>query len=427
MNFNVNRQLEQLTPETLIVGVDIAKNKHVARVVDDRGKELAKPIAFANSQEGFQQLLFWMKSTQIQQAKEQVILGMEPTGHYWLNLAHFMKSRGIQVVIVNPMHVKRTKELDDNSPTKNDVKDAHVIARLIQGARYSVPHFPEGIHAELRVLMNLRDRVNQEFLRVQGRITNWLDRYFPEFVTVFKDWQGKAAMLSLQHFPLPVDVQCLGAERIVAVWKLEVKRAVGLGRAEKLVRAAQETVGLTIGSEMARFEIQMLLEQHHLYQEQLEQVGQKVEDLLHQIPGTKEMQSIPGVGLLTVAGFLAEVGDLQRYQHPDQIRKLAGLNLKEYSSGKHKGKTQITKRGRPRLRALLFRCVMPLVVKNSEFKAFHRHFTTRSRNPLSKKQSMVALCCKLIRLLFVLGNTQTSYDPAKLQRALQRSTLQIVA
>ncbi|MBA4601227.1 transposase, partial [Thermoactinomyces mirandus] len=109
-----------------------------------------------------------------------------------------------------------------------------------------------------------------------------------------------------------------------------------------------------------------------------------------------------------------------------QIQKSAGLSLKENSSGKRKGRTRITKRGRPRL-ALLFRCALPLVAKNPEFKALHAYFTKRANNPLHRKQSLIALCCKLIRILFVLGRKQIPYDPAKLQEALQQAQLQKVA
>ncbi|KLU62258.1 transposase IS116/IS110/IS902 family protein [Peptococcaceae bacterium CEB3] len=136
--------------------------------------------------------------------------------------------------------------------------------------------------------------------------------------------------------------------------------------------------------------------------------------ILAQIPGTEEMMSMKGIGWITVAGFLAEVGRLNNYRHPQQIIKLAGINLKENTSGKHKGKTQITKRGRPRLRALLFRAVLVLVAKNPEFKQLHEYYTTRTtENPLKKKQSIVALCAKLIRILFALGNQRKPYDPVK--------------
>jgi transposase len=94
--------------------------------------------------------------------------------------------------------------------------------------------------------------------------------------------------------------------------------------------------------------------------------------------------------------------------------KLAGLSLKENTSGKHKGQAKITKRGRKNLRALLFRVVMPLVAKNSAFKALHKYFTKRPENPLKKMQSLIALCNKLIRVLFTIGKKQCEFSEAKL-------------
>jgi transposase len=157
-------------------------------------------------------------------------------------------------------------------------------------------------------------------------------------------------------------------------------------------------------------ELVALLEQFELFSKQIETIMNQVMEILDEIPGTAQMLSVPGVGVDSVAGFLAEVGDLSSYDHGQQIIRLAGLNLKENSSGKRKGKTGITKRGRSRLRGLLFRCVMPMVAKNEEFKALHKHFTTRSQNPLKKKQSLIALCGKLIRILHTLGTKQREYN-----------------
>jgi transposase len=147
-----------------------------------------------------------------------------------------------------------------------------------------------------------------------------------------------------------------------------------------------------------------------MYMRQEENIMEQVLERLENVPGTEEMLSIPGVGLVTIAGFLAEVGALSGYEHGQQIVRLAGLNLKENSSGKRKGLPGITKRGRSRLRALLFRCMMPMVAKNKEFKAMHEYYTKRSVNPLKKKQSIIALCCKLIRVLHTLGTKIKSYN-----------------
>lgn len=423
MKYKQNQRIQQINEFTLVVGADIAKHSHVARAQDFRGIELGKPLPFTNSRDGFHRLLSWIRSLMNSFSKQHVVFGMEPTGHYWMALAQFLRTEGIQVVLVNPLHVKRSKELDDNSPTKNDVKDARVIAQLLKDGRYSEPQVPQGIYAELRVGMNMRERLSEDLLRIQGRIHNWLDRFFPEFLTVFKDWEGKAALLSLQHFPLPSDVLRLDAESVVQLWKQEVKRAVGLKRATQLISAASESIGLTTGLEMARQELRILLGQYALLQEQLSSCMELIERLVRQVSGALQMMTIPGVGLVTVAGFLAEVGDLSGYSHPRQIQKLAGFNLKENSSGKHKGKTRITKRGRPRLRALLFKCIMPMVAKNEEFKKLHAEYTTRTINPLKKKQSLIALCCKLIRIFFAIGRQQIPYDPAKIVVQSQESLL----
>ncbi len=356
--------------------------------------------------------------------KEDIIVGMEPTGHYWLNLAQLLREKKIKIVLVNPSHTKKSKELDDNSPTKNDKKDAKVIAQLVKDGRYSEPNIPVGVYANIRVAMTHMERLNKDLQRVIGKIHQFIDKYFPEYLTVFKGWDGKASLVTLKTFPLPSEIIEMKPEEIVLTWKTEVKRAVGIKRAKKLIKAAENSIGLTEGIEIAKFELNYFLNQYEIITSQIKQLTIKLENLLKKVPGTEAMLSIKGVGIKTVAGFVSEVGDINNYEHPRQIQKLAGLNLMENSSGKHKGRTCITKRGRAKLRSLLYRVMLPLVAKNNEFKELHQYYTTRSKNPLKKKQSLVALCCKLIRILFALWKKKEKYDGEKLFRNIKRSNLQ---
>jgi transposase len=181
-----------------------------------------------------------------------------------------------------------------------------------------------------------------------------------------------------------------------------------------LQEAAHNSIGIKEGREMARLKIKSLLAQYFLFQEEIEKVWVEIEKLLREIPGAKEMIAMRGIGEVTVANFFAEVGDLNKYSHPEQIIKLAGLNLRLATSGKWKGQTIITKRGRPKLRALLFKVVLPLIAQNPAFKALHQYFITRNENPLKKKQSIIALCCKLIRILFAVGKKQIEFDPVRM-------------
>lgn len=422
-----NQRITRITDSTLVVGADIAKRIHVARAVDFRGIELGRDCVFQNDQQGLRKLVAWMKELGQAHGKSDIVFGIEPTGHYWFPLAAFLQSQDIQIVVVNPHHVNKAKELEDNSQTKSDYKDAKVIADLIRNGKYSEPKLPTKQYADLRILMNLREKVSASLSQVRGRISNWFDRFFPEYSTVFKDWDGKTSIMTMSSFPLPADIVSKGAREILAHWKTEVKRGVGIKRAEKLLAAARTSIGLTEGNVAARMELRTLLGQFELFREQLEEIMEKVMQILEEIPGTEHMLSVPGVGVVTVAGFLAEAGDLSNYDHGQQIIRLAGLNLKENSSGKRKGKTGISKRGRSRLRALLFRAVMPLVAKNEAFRALHKHYTTRNQNPLKKKQSLIALCGRLIRILHTLGTKERMYNANEMLGPVLQGQLQLEA
>lgn len=414
MNYTQNEKIMSITESTLVIGIDIAKRFQYARAFDYRGIELSKVKSFENTTEGFKTFHEWLRLVAKDNKKDNIIVGLEPTGHYWFTLGNFLKELGIKLVLVNPFHVKRSKELDDNSQTKNDLKDPKTIAKLVIEGRYSEPYIPEGIYSELRIAMGMRESLTKNLNIIKNKVDHWLDKYFPEFNDVFASWEGKAALMSLTEFSTPQEVLSTGVQQIIAIWKKEVKRAVGNQRAVRLVEAAKFSIGIKEGLKMAKKELEANLEQYELYMKQNEQLEIEIEELAFQVPGVKELVSIKGVGIMTAAGFISEVGDIKRFTHPSQIQKLAGLNLIENSSGKHKGKTSISKRGRSRLRALLFRVIMPLVSKNNEFKMLHEYYTNRKENPLKKKQSLILLCCKLIRIFFTVITKKVEYNPQKL-------------
>jgi transposase len=420
MKYNQNEKILQQTEKTLVIGVDIASEIQYARCFDYRGIEIGKTIKFNNDAEGFKQFAAWVSEGKARNNKQTVMVGLEPTGHYWFNLVQYLQDNAMKVVLVNPFHVNRSKELDDNNPTKNDRKDPKTIAMLVKDGRYIEPYIPEGVYKELRIAMDTRWQIVKQLNCIRNRVKRWLSIYFPEFNNVFGDWEGKAALIVLKEFATPVKVLSKGEDGIIERWKKEKIRAVGQKRAKALVEAARTSVGIKQGLLAAENDLELLIETYELQMRHYDKTIALAETLTQQIPGMEQILHIKGVGLVTAAGFMAEVGDLSRFEHPRQIQKLAGLNLKETSSGKHKGKTTISKRGRSRLRALLFQGIMPLVATNSEFKELHKYYTTRAINPLKKKQSLILLCCKLIRVFFALVNKRVAYDSQKLMADIKR-------
>lgn len=310
MDFTQNKRLKQITENTIIIGVDVAKYKHVARAVDDRGVDLVKRLVIKNTAEGFTELVRWAESLSNELNRTHIIIGMEPTGHYWLNLAYFLKDRGLKVVLVNPMKVKKSKELDDDSPTKNDTKDAKVIAQNVRDGRFHEPTLPEDVYAELREGMRLHDMIQEDLNSIQAQMHNLLDRYFPEFLTVFKNWTGKAALHLLKQGYLPNKIIDTSEDVLLAEIKSATQRAVGLKRVRELKQAADSTVGIQVGLNMAQEELRYLVDQYIHLNQRLLTLEESLEELVIHVPGASEMVAIKGVSSMTVVAFFAEVGDL---------------------------------------------------------------------------------------------------------------------
>ena len=135
--FDKNAKLSFISDDMLILGCDIGSETHYIRAIDTRGRELSKSaLPFINSLEGFQNAKDWTVKLAAENSKNQIVLGLEPTGHYWFCLANWMISNGISVVQVNPYAVKQTKEIEDNSQAKNDLKDPKLIANLVKDGNY---------------------------------------------------------------------------------------------------------------------------------------------------------------------------------------------------------------------------------------------------------------------------------------------------
>ena len=164
----------------------------------------------------------------------------------------------------------------------------------------------------------------------------------------------------------------------------------------------------------------MLIEDYLIKKEQEARIIEILETLCIQVPNSEKLLSIKGIGILTVASFFGEVGDIRRFNSPKQIQKLAGLAIANNESGKHRGKAGISKRGRKLLRYILFQAVTSLILHSPEFRHLHHYYTTRVKNPLKGKQSKVALCCKLIRVFYAILTKGVEYDSEKLMSDIVR-------
>ncbi len=429
MNYTQNAKIEQVTETTLVIGVDIGSQTHYARAFDYRGVELTRKVfTFANDLEGFNSFNQWAERIKTETAKTNVLIGCEPTGHYWFALAKYVRDHQMTLVMVNPFSVKKIKELDDNSPKKTDAKDPKTIAKLVVDGRYSVSYVPEGVYAEIRDLVYSRDRIVKQHNISANRIQRWLAIHFPEYLGIYTRFDATSGLAVLEEAPLPKDIIALGVGGIRKIWHNKKLRGRGVteDRAKTLVEAAHNSIGLE-GGAGTRSELYMLLEEHKLWISQLEAVDKVIAETILKVDHVENLLAIKGVGSITIAGFLAEVGDIRRFKSPKQIQKYAGLELVENSSGKHKGRSRISKRGRRKLRKILYQVMIPLLASNKEFREIYDYYVSRVKNPLKRRQAMIAVSCKLIRVFYAVLTKGKDYDRFKMMSDIHRDSSVLAA
>ena len=146
----------------------------------------------------------------------------------------------------------------------------------------------------------------------------------------------------------------------------------------------------------------------------------RIEEKLQGIPYVEKLLGIKGIGLRTVSVAVAEIGDIRRFDNAKQLQKLAGLAIVSNDSGKHNGESRISYRGRKRLRYALYEMALSAVGKNADFHRLYRYYIERPKNPLKKMQALIAVSCKLIRVLYAILTKGVAYDGTKMLGDIHR-------
>jgi transposase len=351
---------------------------------------------------------------------EEVVVGFESTGIYGEPLAHFLRNKPVRLVQVNPLHTRRMKDLEGNSPAKTDQKDPKVMADLIQLGHALSVVIPEGAAAQLRRLTQARERSVQRRSAVYNQLHDLVFLLFPEFVQVMKDLRTQSAQYLLRHYPTPQAVLQCGLEALTLLLRRISHGKLGRERAQALYEAAQESAGLQEGRDGMLLEMEHLLLQIDSSNRFIERVEREMSHYLDQIPYSPLILSLKGIGEITAAGLIGEVGDFKKFPTASELEKLAGLDLFEISSGKHRGNRHISKRGRPLLRKLLYFAAMNTVRTGG---VMHSSYQRHLERGMPKIKALVAIARKLLRTVFALVRDHRLY----IENYSQQETLKLAA
>lgn len=394
----------------IVVGVDVSKGRIDFAAV--RPGEWSKTYTVRQDGEGYEHFDRWLG--ELKERGYEVWVAFEPTGPYSTCLGEWLLEKGYRAVQVNPYHVKRTKEVRDNSPLKSDGKDTLVIAGLVWQGCYRELLGLQGVYAELRAATTNWDSLAKERTRLRNEFQALLEVWFPELGDLFKDKACKTVRAIVSHYESSKQIAAARLSSLRTVIRKASLGRVSPGKAEEIRRLARESISISHGQrERQRHMSRLLLRLEEVEEEQRE-LKQRLEELLLELPEARHMLSVPYVGIITVAGLLGECGDLRRFPSCEALEKFLGLNLYEVSSGQHKGKHHISKRGRSQGRYLACQAATLQMKRGALYHDFYQERKAKGQSPNS---SRVAIARKLLALLYAIARDRQPFDRERFNRA----------
>lgn len=277
-------------------------------------------------------------------------------------------------------------------------------------------------------LSTTRTGLNKRKNALKNTITAGMDEYFPEYAEVFKcPLSGKASRHILKACPFPKYILELGRDGVTDEIKKAVKKTVGRKKAIQLVEAAKGSIGVDYGEEAARLKLRLMMEEPELLEKQTEEPEEQMASELKKTDYAEFLLGIKGIGTVTLAACLGELGEPTRFDSPRQMSRMAGYNLVEDSSGKNKSGTKISRRGRKNLRSVLYQMALTMVATNDEMKQLYHYLKTREKDPLRKMQALIVVSKKILTLIHTLSKKKENYDPDKVFGYVRREQLKSAA
>jgi len=396
---------------TLIVGIDIGKFRHCACFAASSGKVLRRRFFFTNTIDGFNNLIRQSKYYQKKNNLPKVIFGMEPSGSYWFHLYEFLELRGKKAVTVSPLAVRRNRETINVSKDKTDPKDAHNIADLVGQGKFYLPIYRDKEIRQLKRLMQLYYRLIRQRASLRCRLRGVVGYIFPELEHYFTDITAKSMILILEKAPFPEKIRKMGKSRFTS-FLAKKNPYLGRRRAEEIFKLARSSVGIRGEEEATSLEINLLLRELRSIKENVALINVQVGGIVKMREDYQLLLTIPGVGPITAASLIAEIGDATNFSSGKQLIKLAGLDLYGLESGiSIHSQRKISKRGRKTLRTVVYQAAVGCIRCNVHLKACYLELLAHQAGKKKiKPKALVAIASKLLRIVFRMLTEKKAFD-----------------
>lgn len=373
------------------LGIDIAKRSHAASLIDSTGKTIFKAHSFSNSIDGADSLINKLKDY----SASDIIIGMEATGHYWLSLYSYLLEKGFNIIVINPIQTDGWRCAAEIRKRKTDVIDSLMIADFIRFGNFQITSLADEKYLNLRNMTRFRHSLIEQTGDLKRKIIANLDQVFPEYSSFFSDIFGQTSKEILLNFNTAEDFRNLKTKDFKKVLKnITLKKSATL-KLNNLREASKSSFGIKFALDSYSIQIKCLIEQVKVIEEQTELLEKEIELIVKDLD--TPIFTIPGVGYVTGAVILAELGDISKFSNEKKIVAYAGLDSTVNQSGQSNGEHgHLSKRGSTHLRKALFQVAFIASNNDSVFKDFYDKKRKEGKHHLVAVNAVARKMCHVI-------------------------------
>lgn len=372
------------------LGIDIGKNTHVASLIDDKKKVIFKAFSFSNSIDGADSLV-----SKLNPFKNELEIGMEATGHYWLSLYSYLDQKNFTVRVINPIQTDGWRQGIEIRKRKTDIIDSLLIADLLRYGDFVETSLSNEDYLSLRNLSRFRSYLISSIGDLKRKTIALLDQVFPEYASSFSNIFGKTSKQILENFSSPSDFEDISSEDLQSFLDNVTMKKFATRKLEELSKKASTSFGVNFCMDSFSFQIKMLIGQISFIQNQVSDVENEIEILLEKL--NSPITTIPGIGSINAATILGEIGDIKRFSNPSKLVAYAGLDAGISQSGEFESTSNhMSKRGSPYLRRALFQSALRAEFCDPVFSNYYQKKIAEGKHHLVATNAVARKLCHTI-------------------------------
>ena len=385
----------------LFVGIDIGKNNHVASMMDEYEKVVFKAFSFSNTTDGGNALFSKLSSYSSNPSDFEI--GMEATGHYWLSVYSFLFEKGFLLHVINPIQTDGWRKGTEIRKRKNDIIDSVLIADLIRYGQFVQTRLADEDLFSLRTLTRFRTYLVESISDLKRKVVCVLDQIFPEYQSIFSDIFGKTSKEILLQFSSPVDFETISSESLAELLAQLSRQKIGAAKAEQLKAAASSSFGITFAKNSFTFQLKALIEQISFIENQVKETESEISNIMRKLDSP--ITTITGIGNVTGAAIISEIGDISKFDNPRKLVAFAGLDATVTQSGEFEASHNVmSKRGSPYLRKAIFQAALIASFHDPVLSVYYQKKKAEGKHHLTCVGAVARKMCNIIYA--VLKNNQ---------------------